>query len=486
MSLPEWVLPFKEPRTEIKCINKHYYKYEVKYIYDKEKKRTIKKTTKLLGKISATKGFIPSSKNLLREEANKQPKVDIKRFGVYNLFKDLLKDEISGLQSTFGKDIADQLLSFSMMRLAYQSPIKRVADYHSHDFASEDWCNSYVLSDKKISACLKYIGENREKVVDWLIQQMPRSSAENFILMDSTHVMSASEYLELNAKGYNSSLNFEKQIRLMYMFSSQKKTPVYYRSINGNINDISSMSLCLKETGVENAILVADKGFYSENNVELLEKQGLQYIIPVKRNSPLVNYLPLETGDFQKKYEYFIYQDKIIWFFKYKKNGRDFITFFDEQLAVEEKRDYLQNIERYPEDFSKEKFYQKLHGFGTITITHNIKNENSPEQIYSVYKQRNQIEVMFNSYKNFLEADKTYMQNRMVLEGWLFANFLAMIAYCRLYNRLQSAGISSKYSPKDIIEICKSIHKIRMKGQWITAETTKKIDKLLAQIGLTT
>jgi hypothetical protein len=31
--------------------------------------------------------------------------------------------------------------------------------------------------------------------------------------------------------------------------------------------------------------------------------------------------------------------------------------------------------------------------------------------------------MMFGSYKNFMKRDVTYMQNRHMLEGWLFANF---------------------------------------------------------------
>jgi hypothetical protein len=39
----------------------------------------------------------------------------------------LMQEEISSLQASFGKDIADILLSFAMMRWAYQTPIKRAA-----------------------------------------------------------------------------------------------------------------------------------------------------------------------------------------------------------------------------------------------------------------------------------------------------------------------------------------------------------------------
>jgi hypothetical protein len=43
MELPDWILPFKEPGTEIKYLNNRYYKYEVSYHYSSELKRTVKK-----------------------------------------------------------------------------------------------------------------------------------------------------------------------------------------------------------------------------------------------------------------------------------------------------------------------------------------------------------------------------------------------------------------------------------------------------------
>lgn len=101
-----------------------------------------------------------------------------------------------------------------------------------------------------------------------------------------------------------------------------------------------------------------------------------------------------------------------------------------------------------------------MHSFGTLTLTTNTDIE--PQQLYEKYKRRNEIEVMFDSYKNFLKADHTYMQNRMVLEGLLMANFIAMIVFYRLYQKLRTAKQLSKYSLKDIIELSKSISKIRI------------------------
>jgi hypothetical protein len=73
------------------------------------------------------------------------------------------------------------------------------------------------------------------------------------------------------------------------------------------------------------------------------------------------------------------------------------------------------------------------------------------------------------------------MQNRYVMEGWLFANFVAMIAYYKLHVKLRQAELLSKYSPKGIIERSKAIYKMKIRGRWIQSENTKKMQRLFAK-----
>jgi len=502
MYLPDWMQKYKEPRTEIKRINNAYYKYEVAFVYSKKKKRTEKKTIRLLGKITEQDGFIPSSKDALRRKSEELPQVDIKTFGVYHLFSELMKEEIASLKEAFGEEQSERLLSFAMMRWAYQTPIKRATYYHAHDFCSEKWATK-SMSDKTISLSLKYFGENRQKVVGWmktLLNHLPENE-QNFVLMDSTHTLSLSENLAINAKGYNPDFDFEKQIRLMYLFSAQMKQPVYYRLINGNITDVKSMSLCMKEMNIkEKVIFIADKGFFSAENISMMEKENLSYIIPLHRDHSLIDFSPLQQGDFKKQMKYFDFENRIIWYYSYQKEGYQLITFLDEMLRVNEERDCLNRIVSHPETHSKAGFDEKLHCFGTLTMVYKIenqaevikktsKNKRKPEIekvleqiVFESYKQRNEIEVMFDSYKNYLDADVSYMQNRYVMEGWLFANFIAMMAYDKLYVRLRQAKRLSKYSPKDIIELSKAIWQTKIRGEWHMAEMTEKTRKLFAEI----
>jgi IS4 transposase len=100
------------------------------------------------------------------------------------------------------------------------------------------------------------------------------------------------------------------------------------------------------------------------------------------------------------------------------------------------------------------------------------------------YKQRNEIEMMFDSYKTFIKEDVSYMQNRYVFEGWLFTNFIAMMAYYKLYSRLRETKLLGTYSPQDIIKMSKAVYKVRIRGTWYLAEVTAKVRKLLIKAGI--
>jgi hypothetical protein len=76
------------------------------------------------------------------------------------------------------------------------------------------------------------------------------------------------------------------------------------------------------------------------------------------------------------------------------------------------------------------------------------------------------------------------MQNRYVTEGWLTANFIAMIAYHKLYVRMRMVKKLNKYSPKDIIEISKSIYKLKIKDEWKISEITKNTLDLFKLLGI--
>jgi transposase len=130
--------------------------------------------------------------------------------------------------------------------------------------------------------------------------------------------------------------------------------------INGNITDVKSMAVCVKEFGRNDVMYIADKGFYSRDNVEMLEKERLQYIVPLRRNNSQIDLSILQQPDFKREIKYFSYPNRIIWYYSYTKEGNQIITFLDEHLRVSKKNDYLNRIKTHPEKYSIDKLLRKV------------------------------------------------------------------------------------------------------------------------------
>jgi transposase len=107
----------------------------------------------------------------------------------------------------------------------------------------------------------------------------------------------------MSAKGYNSHYNFDPQVNLFYMFASDQQLPVFYRIFPGNISGMKALNLSIKESGATKALAIGDKGFCSEENIQMLEETVLDYILPLRRDSSYLNYSRLEQALYDKAFD---------------------------------------------------------------------------------------------------------------------------------------------------------------------------------------
>lgn len=473
---PEWALKHKKPGTELRLMNGRYYLYEVSSKWNKEKKRAQKITGKILGRITENKGFVASGSKI-------QPTVELKGLsvktsGVGSFIESVAKDILPALKKHFG-DEAESIYCASLMRLAHQSPLKNMELHFKHDFLSEVFTNVSLL-DKKMTALLKGVGENREKISSFFKEF---SKPGEHILMDMTAIHSKSKEISLNHTGYNSQGNFDPQTNLLLLFSQTQHEPVYYRLLPGNIRDVKSVKLSLKESGINDAVFIADKGFYSDNNITELEHAEVQYVIPLKRNHTLIDYQRLQKEGKKGLTHHFKFQDRYIFCSVSKLKGDKLLyLFLDDRLKLEEERSFLNRIDIQKEEkLSIKEFHEKAHTFGTFSILTNLTGK-TPLEIYELYKSRMEVETAFDAFKNTLQADRTYMQNDQCLEGWMFINYLALLVYWRILKLLVKKDLLSKVSIKDLLIHLSYIKKIRINGEWQLAEVTNKTKKLFIKL----
>jgi transposase len=96
--------------------------------------------------------------------------------------------------------------------------------------------------------------------------------------------------------GHNHKGEYIPQINLALVFSLDKTQPGFFRMIPGSIRDVSSVVATVQELNLKEIVFIGDKGFSSEKNAKAFSAAELKYIIPLKRNSTLIDYDILKRG----------------------------------------------------------------------------------------------------------------------------------------------------------------------------------------------
>ena len=478
MPHPDWVLKHKRKGTEIRKIGNKFYLYKVTSAWDKEKKRAKKITEKFLGTITHDGLIEPRQERVLKSLNN----IAVKEFGATDFLLDA-NDDIKEKFKEIYPDKWKELFIFSVFRLLYNTPMKNLQAYYATSFLSETLPGAH-LSPKVVGDLLGDVGKERERTKTFLRQFV---SGNDFLLIDLTHVFSLSENIISSVPGYNSKREFLPQIHMIFLFSLDHHMPSYFRMVAGSIRDVSSLALTVKEAGVQNAAMIGDKGFYSEDNVLALEKEGLHYILPLKRNSSLIDYAKMQEGDRRAFDGYFLLEKRAIWYYGYglkegELKGRKITVFLDERLKAEEEKDYLSRAEKDDDAGTLETFFKVQHRMGTISVITDL--DESGERIYNLLKSRAEIETMFDAFKNVLNADRAYMRDDYQMEGWMFINFVALVFYYRLYRLLADNSLMKKFSPADVLVHLSRVYRLKIQDRWITAEIPKKTRDIMGKLSI--
>jgi hypothetical protein len=465
---PEWALACKRKGTELRLINGRYYLYEVTSKWNPQKKRSVKITGKFLGKITEADGFVESEKGRLRRQQMQIDRVQVKEYGISAAMDTLFSDTIAALKEFF-PDCWQRVVALAYGRLVHQSPLKNMSFHYSHSYLSEQY-SDVDLAARSLSIFLRELGQDRHRIVDFC---RSFKISDDCIIFDGTDMFSASRKMELPKLSKSKFGTYDDMINLMCIFSVKQQTPVYYRLLPGNIKDVSAFKLSLRESGIKDAIIIIDKGFASMSNIEALQKEELKYIIPLDRNSSLIDYQKAKSGDKRLFDGHFQYEDRYIWHYTVAVDEKKSITvFLDDELRIREEKDFLNRVEGKTAKYSMDKFHEKRHTFGTIAMIHNTGKP--AREVYVNYKTRGQVETMIDTLKNVVDADRTYMQNQTALEGWMFINMIALKWYYSILNLLKKHELNKKYSPADLLLFLSEIKMVKINNIWHRAEVIQK------------
>ena len=469
MTHPDWVLKHRVKGTHIIRRGDRYYLYKVTSIWNREKGRAQLKTEKYLGRITP-EGLVPPKQERMLSRLRQ---ASIKEYGASFLLSHIAGDILESLKNGFVE--WRELFAFAAMRLLHNTHIKNLEFHYETSWLSE-LIPDAQLSDRHVGGMLREVGIDREQMTAFMRSFV---SGGGYAAIDLTHVLSLSEGVVSSALGHNNGGDHLPQVNVAYLFSLDRMMPSYFRMLVGSVGSVSSLQLTVKESGATDVVLVGDKGFHSADNVRELESAHIRYILPLRRDNPLINYAGVRSGN-MAAFGHFIFQGRPVWFRARRRGKRSVLLFFDRSLATEEEKDLLLRADSEKgrgKHNAMDRYYSNRHRMGTIAVLTDLKE--GGERVYELLKSRVDIEQLYDTLKNTIHADRTYMRDDYQLNGWMFVNFIAMMLYYRIYNMLVSHKMLRKHSPMDVLEHLSRVQMLSVDGNWIMTEIPKKSREII-------
>jgi len=462
--MEKWILGILEQERknrkiplEVKKLNENYYLYKATTAWNKETKKN-KKVSEYIGRITP--------KGVIEKFQSKEIRT-IYEYGNSYLLQELSKEITGYLQESF-YDSWREIIACAIVKTIEPVPLKLIKSRWEKLHLSTKISAS--VSPNTLTDVLKNIGKDYASQKEFFDKLSDKSKT---LLFDLSSIFSRSENLNLVEKGYNHEHMYLTQINFLLFFSMDKHLPLMLRPINGSIKDIKALKSIIDEVNLKKCILILDRGFASYKLPKDLSKLKSGFIMPLRRNFKKINYnLKMEKS--------FIYRERGIRWATKKFGNYTLYLFEDVQMKAEEEVQFIRLMgegKKTKSDYAKE--FKK---FGRIALLSNLNIQGS--KLYSMWKDRENIEVAFDALKNELENDKTYLGDNDALRGYFFISFLSLYLYYKILNLIKQKELSNKISVKEVLLELSKVYEVCFDNKKKLGPIPERVNKLTENLGI--
>jgi transposase len=433
------------------------------------------------------------------------------------------------LKACFPKTYKQILSVAYYLILEDQNPLfrfKKWAKLHMHPYGAD-------IPSQRSMELFQSITEE-EKMHFFRLQGKRRFETE-YWAYDSTSISSYSETMKQFKYGKNKDGESFPQINLAILFGEESGLPFYYRKIAGNIPDVKTVRELIRELdilGYEKIKLVMDRGYYSTDNINALYKDHMKFLCGTATTISFAKEFIREVGAskdcyeaYDSELELYIFTKTISWDYEqirpYKGDSikgerRMYLHLYynpdkqvDDAKAFNRKLDMLKEEllsgKRVPEHEKDYKKYfdiketpvrgislsykqdainaaRERYGFFTL-ISNEVKD---PVTAIRLYRMHDIVEKAFWNIKERLNLKRTLTSSESSLEGKLFVEFVALIYLSYIKNKMEEAGLFSKYTMHELLDELDVIECFTEPGKApIQGEVLKKQEQLYIDLGVT-
>lgn len=291
-----------------------YVKYEYDRIYDPEKKFTYPKRTTIGKRSKEEPDMFRPNQNFLTYFPNAElPISDYRntrssclRTGAFIVMRKIIKDY--KLEEILGMYFNDHDLGLFLDLAVYSIITEDNAGQYYPDYAYNHPLftqNMKIYSDSTVSAFLQSVTEEQNAgfLNEWNGSRSHREKI--YISYVSTNKNSQAGDVELVEYGKPKVDIGFTVFNYAMGYDVNNQEPLFYEKYPGSIVDISQLKLMLNKAqgyGYKKVGFILDRGYFSKQNIEHMDKCGYSFIIMVKGMADLVSELILSNkGSFENK-----------------------------------------------------------------------------------------------------------------------------------------------------------------------------------------
>lgn len=357
---------------------------------------------------------------------------DQKISGPMRLLKKVTSATFDKMIAAFGHGIGDDLWMLAMSRLFGKGRLVRAGRWFStmeNSFGLNCHTDPDALSETLRMAGMSSLAQKT------FFESLYEDGVQ--VAVDMTVVFSRSRGAFLIKRGYNRFKLTCGQYNVVLVCSLENMLPISMKTVAGNVTE-GSLKGMIKEFDLpEDVVAVMDRGYNIEEIRDIIDDSGRFFVIPVDRNSVLYESISVGEGAF-------VYKGSTIRFGHGDGLGYNAFRYENMNLRNDESASLVDDaggiiLGPLPENA------------GNLILITNL-NETA-ETIYRLFKCRGAVENDFDTGKNLLLMDSSYMHDTFHIQGFNFVTFLSLRIRTELDMLITSAGLDPKLTVEDVLFI---------------------------------
>lgn len=322
---------------------------------------------------------------------------------------------------------------------------KRMSTEYTRTFIGE-WYPGLKLSSNAMTRLYRLIGMDDGVRAVFAEKRLARIAEDAHLIVDGMLKEDNSSINDLSGFTFKSRVKGIRDISIIYAYDLENREIVCSEVFPGGYVDSAAYSRFVRDNNITRGILVTDKGFPpSQLDREFRERPELHFLTPLKRNDTRIrsNRMMEFTGVLENTDAKVLYKKARI------KGGRFLYSFKDPKKELLEELAYLERA-RAKGTFDNAEHSKRKQNFGTIVFLSD--QDLTPEQAYSCYSDRWEIELVFRYFQSDLDIRSTDVQDDFTVIGEEFVNTIASTITCRLLRLMKEKELLRKASFGDIMD----------------------------------